>query len=343
MPSCQGTKTELPQPEWVKSFTYQLSPSANELQETSAEFIETLIKPSTQTEINWKEREGKKHSWHLFFKGKSTDYCNRRKHSLGFILLIYSCQLSNWWRGIKLEVAGGVAVCTPILFFSFFLISEMSVANNRLLVVIIASFNIAKIPKNGKLSFHPVSPHHGLFKIFNQGNGKASWSFILISWEDYYIHAGLLLDSSAQYIPLNHFTSNIASSCVAFCKRTDWKVGREHASGVTNHVEDLYITLSLPDTSPFKWERNGRHKLQPEDAQSIGPPTDWRAICHSKPSCFSVPAKDVAVSCISYCSIPPYPRSDTKVQLMFRNNDINIALLCWLDQCQFVEMPYQSP
>lgn len=210
-------------------------------------------------------------------------------------------------------------------------------------MVIIVSFNIAKIPKNGKLSFHPVSPHHGLFKIFNQGNGKASWSFILISWEDYYIHAGLLLDSSAQYIPLNHFTSNIASSCVAFCKKTDWKVGKEHASGVTNHVEDLYITLSLPDTSPFKWERNGRHKSQPEDAQSIGPPTDWRAICHIKPSCFSVPAKDVAVSCISYCSIPPYPRSDTKVQLMFGNNDINIFRLCWLDQCQFVQMPYQSP
>lgn len=66
--------------------------------------------------------------------------------------------------------------------------------------------------------------------------------------------------------------------------------------GVTNHAEDLYITLSIPDTSPFKWERNGRHKSQPEAARSIRCPADWCVICHKRWVCFPVPPKHVAIS-----------------------------------------------
>lgn len=49
-------------------------------------------------------------------------------------------------------------------------------------------------------------------------------------------------------------------------------------------MEDLFITLSLPDNQPFKWERNGGHDLHREDARSIGSPADRHAICHNAPS-----------------------------------------------------------
>lgn len=71
---------------------------------------------SAQAETNWIERKGgKKNSRHPFIvcTGKSADYCNRTKHLLGFILLIYSWQLSDWWRGVRLKVAGGVAFLSP--------------------------------------------------------------------------------------------------------------------------------------------------------------------------------------------------------------------------------------
>lgn len=79
----------------------------------------------------------------------------------------------------------------------------------------------------------------------------------------------LLAFSSEHYIPCWHFTSNATSCCVTSAKGHKRALVRAHLE-VTNHVEDLYITLPLPDTSPFKWERNGGHKLSPETAQSIG-------------------------------------------------------------------------
>ena len=70
------------------------------------------------------KQKKQKNSRHPFIvcTGKSADYCNRTKHLLGFILLIYSWQLSDWWRGVRLKVAGGVAFLSPrsvlIVFFS---------------------------------------------------------------------------------------------------------------------------------------------------------------------------------------------------------------------------------
>lgn len=94
-----------------------------------------------------KQKKKQKNSRHPFIvsTGKSAD---RTKHLLGFIPLIYSCQLSGWWRGVRLKVAGGVALFLSILlfyynYFLFFFILETSAANTRLLMVIIARFNKA--------------------------------------------------------------------------------------------------------------------------------------------------------------------------------------------------------
>lgn len=60
------------------------------------------------------------------------------------------------------------------------------------------------------------------------------------------------------------------------------KVCRRHLR-VTDHVEDLFISLSLPDNQPFKWQRNGGRKLHHEGARSMRSPADWRAVCHNAP------------------------------------------------------------
>lgn len=131
------------------------------------------------TAWNKLERKGSKKTTttkncrHLFIvcTRKSADYCNGTKHILGFILLIYSCQLSKWWRGIRLGVAGGVVVFIPILFSSFiyFFILETSVANTRRLVVIIARFNKAIIAEKWQTFISSCIPasrcQRGRFKI----------------------------------------------------------------------------------------------------------------------------------------------------------------------------------
>lgn len=70
--------------------------------------------------LKWTGKK-KKICSHLFLvcTRKSADYSKGMEHTLGFILLIYSCLLSYRWRGIRVEVAGNVALFIPILLFSF--------------------------------------------------------------------------------------------------------------------------------------------------------------------------------------------------------------------------------
>lgn len=132
--SCQGTKTDLcgfhclnQETNSLISFLNQPLNYRKRLPNASKPWSPSLCSTFQLRLLYtvWNELESerrKKNSRHPFIlcKAKSADYCNKAKHLLGFILLIYSRQLSYSWRAVRLEAAGDAPLFLPILIFLSF-------------------------------------------------------------------------------------------------------------------------------------------------------------------------------------------------------------------------------